>query len=130
ARSVPMNPRSRQVYDEPKWDGWEVTLDLHPDVFASGILLLPKDLKPGEKRPVVVCQHGLEGRPQDVCNPKMKTRAYNSYGAALADRGYIVYAPQNPYIFEDKFRLLQRKANPLGLSLFSFITPPYHPPLH
>ena len=28
--------------------------------------LLPKDLKPGEKRPVVVCQHGLEGRPQDV----------------------------------------------------------------
>jgi len=115
------NPRSRVIYDEPKWTGYEVTLDLYPDVFAYGILLLPKDLKPGEKRPVVVCQHGLEGRPQDVCNPKEKTRAYNSYGAALADRGYIVYAPQNPYIFKDDFRVLQRKANPLKLSLFSFI---------
>ena len=32
----------------------------------DGILILPRDLKPGEKRPVVVCQHGLEGRPQAV----------------------------------------------------------------
>ena len=117
----PANPRSRQVHDEPKWKGYEVTLDLYPDVFASGILLVPKDLKSGEKRPVVVCQHGLEGRPRDVCNPKEKTRFYNSFGAQLADRGYIVYAPQNPYIGRDLFRVLQRKANPIGLSLFSFI---------
>jgi dienelactone hydrolase len=119
--TLPMNPQSRELYDEPKWKGYEVTLDLYPDVFAYGILLLPKDLKAGEKRPVVVCQHGLEGRPQNVCKPKERTRAYNSFGAQLADRGYIVYAPQNPYIGHDKFRVLQRKANPLGLSLFSFI---------
>lgn len=116
-----MNPRSREVYDTPKWKGYEVTLDLYDDVFAYGILLLPKDLKPGERRPVVVCQHGLEGRPQDVCNPKERTKYYNSFGAQLADLGYVVYAPQNPYIGQDKFRVLQRKANPLGLSLFSFI---------
>ncbi|HEY7331321.1 MAG TPA: hypothetical protein VH592_27045 [Gemmataceae bacterium] len=119
--SLPMNPQTREIYDEPKWRGYEVTLDLYPDVFAYGILLLPKDLKAGEKRPVVVCQHGLEGRPTDVCNPKERTKYYNSFGAQLADRGYIVYAPQNPYIGHDKFRVLQRKANPLGLSLFSFI---------
>jgi dienelactone hydrolase len=117
----PLNPRSRLLYDEPKWKGYEVALDIYPDVFAYGILLLPKDLKPGEKRPVVVCQHGLEGRPTDVCNPKERTKYYNSFGAQLADLGYIVYAPQNPYIGGDKFRVLQRKANPLGLSLFSFI---------
>jgi cephalosporin-C deacetylase-like acetyl esterase len=115
------NPRTRQVFDEPKWKGYEVMLDLYPDVFAYGILLLPKDLKPGERRPVVVCQHGLEGRPADVIEPKKKTQYYNSFGSALADRGYIVYAPQNPYIGHDDFRVLQRKANPLGLSLFSFI---------
>jgi dienelactone hydrolase len=119
--SEPVNPRSRALYDEPKWKGYEVVLDLYPDVFAYGILLVPKDLKAGEKRPVVVCQHGLEGRPQDVCNPKEKTRYYNSFGAQLADRGYIVYAPQNPYIGKDNFRVLQRKGNLLGLSLFSFI---------
>jgi cephalosporin-C deacetylase-like acetyl esterase len=121
APTVPMNPQTRPLYDEPKWRGYEVTLDLYPDVFAYGILLLPKDLKAGEKRPVVVCQHGLEGRPTDVCNPKERTKFYNSFGAQLADKGYIVYAPQNPYIGHDKFRVLQRKANPLGLSLFSFI---------
>jgi cephalosporin-C deacetylase-like acetyl esterase len=121
AFTEPMNPCSRLAYDEPKWKGYEITLDLYPDVFAYGILLVPKDLKPQERRPVIVCQHGLEGRPQDVVNPRTKTRAYNSFGAQLANRGYIVYAPQNPYLGQDRFRVLQRKANPLGLSLFSFI---------
>jgi dienelactone hydrolase len=119
--SLPMNPQTRLIHDQPKWKGYEVTLDLYPDVFAFGTLLVPKDLKAGEKRPVVVCQHGLEGRPADVVNPTKRTPYYNSFGAQLADRGYIVYAPQNPYIGHDKFRVLQRKANPLGLSLFSFI---------
>jgi hypothetical protein len=41
----------------------------------------------------------------------------------LAEQGFITYAPQNPYIGQDKFRTLQRKANPLKLSLFSFIVP-------
>ncbi|HXG12500.1 MAG TPA: hypothetical protein VNK04_22280 [Gemmataceae bacterium] len=117
----PANPRTRLAYDTPRWKGYEVVLDLYPDVFAYGVLCVPKDLKPGERRPAVVCQHGLEGRPQDVVNPKERTKYYNSFGAQLADRGYIVYAPQNPYIGRDNFRVLQRKANPLGLSLFSFI---------
>jgi dienelactone hydrolase len=121
APTEPINPRTRESYDTQKWKGYEVTLDLYPDVYAYGILLVPKDLKPGEKRPVVVCQHGLEGRPQDVVNPTKRTNYYNSFGAQLADRGYIVYAPQNPYIGHDKFRVLQRMANPLGVSLFSFI---------
>jgi cephalosporin-C deacetylase-like acetyl esterase len=116
-----MNPKSRLIYETSKWKGYEVTLDLYPDVFSYGILLLPNDLKPDEKRPVVVCQHGLEGRPTDICNPKEKTRYYNSFGAQLADRGYIVFAPQNPYIGQHHFRLLQRKGHPLKLSLFAFI---------
>jgi dienelactone hydrolase len=121
APTLPMNPRTRLIYDEPKWKGYEVALDLYDDVFCYGILLVPKDLKPGERRPVVVCQHGLEGRPTDVVNPKVKTKYYNSFGAQLADRGYIVFAPQNPYIGGDAFRVLNRKGNPLKLSLYSFI---------
>ncbi|HVS36248.1 MAG TPA: hypothetical protein VMS17_11825 [Gemmataceae bacterium] len=119
--TVPMNPQTRLLYDEPKYRAYEVMLDIYPDVYAYGILALPKDLKPGEKRPVVVCQHGLEGRPTDVINPKEDSKYYHSFGSRLAELGYIVYAPQNPYIGQDKFRVLQRKANPLGLSLFSFI---------
>ena len=119
--SLPANPRTRLIYDEPHWKGYEVMLDVWPDVFAYGILLIPKALKPGERRPVVVCQHGLEGRPFKPVDPGDDESAYRGFGAKLADRGFIVYAPQNPYIGGDEFRVLQRKANPLGRSLFSFI---------
>ncbi|HYT94696.1 MAG TPA: hypothetical protein VEL76_38625 [Gemmataceae bacterium] len=121
ASTMPSNARTRLVYEEPRWKGYEVVLDLYDDVFCYGILLVPTDLKPGERRPVVVCQHGLEGRPTDIVNPKEKTKYYNSFGAQLANLGYIVFAPQNPYIGRDNFRVLQRKANPLKLSIYSFI---------
>ncbi|HEX7902169.1 MAG TPA: PVC-type heme-binding CxxCH protein [Planctomycetota bacterium] len=120
---LPANARSRKIYDEPKYVGYEVVLDVWQDVYAYGILLLPKDLKPGEKRAVVVCQHGLEGRPQDVADPKAEPRIYERYACKLAEKGYITFSPQNPYIGKDKFRALQRKANLLGKHLFSFIIP-------
>ncbi|MGD9646795.1 MAG: dienelactone hydrolase family protein [Pirellulales bacterium] len=120
---LPANARSRQIYDEPKYTGYEVMLDVFPDVFAYGILLMPKDIKPGERRPVVVCQHGLEGRPTDVADPHHENQHYHQFACRLAERGFITYAPQNPYIGEDRFRTLQRKANPLGKSLFSIIVP-------
>ena len=47
--------------------------------------------------------------------------AYKAFAEELCRRGFIVYAPQNPYRGRDRFRSIQRKANPLGLSLFSFI---------
>ncbi len=119
----PANVRTRKVYDEEKYTGYEVVMDVFPDVIAYGILLLPKDIKPGEKRPCVVCQHGLEGRPQDVADLKINNPAYNQYACRLAERGFITYSPQNPYIFRDRFRSLQRKANPLKKSLFSIIVP-------
>lgn len=118
--TMPLNPRTRQVYDEEKFTGHELLLDVYPDVFAYGILLLPKDLKPGEKRPVVVCQHGLEGRPTDTINVE-KRPVYNHFSRRLVELGYIVYAPQNPYIGQTNFRQIQRKAQPLKWSLFSFI---------
>ncbi len=118
-------PRTRQVLDEPDFIGYEVVLDVFPDVIAGGILLLPKNLTPGERRPVVVCQHGLEGTPMDtILGPESKGfRAYKSFSSELARRGFIVYAPQNPYRGLDAFRTLQRKSNPLGRSLFSYIVP-------
>jgi len=118
--SVPPNPRSRVLRDEPKWTGYEVVLDVWPGAFAYGILLVPKDLRRGERRPVVVCQHGLEGRPQTLVDPN-DDGPYHHFAAKLADRGFVVFAPQNPYIGGDNFRVLQRMANPLKLSLFSLI---------
>jgi dienelactone hydrolase len=115
--------RSRKVFDGPTYTGYEVLMDVFPDVFAYGILLLPKGIKQGERRPVVVCQHGLEGRPRDVADPKVNNPAYNQYAVRLAERGFVTFAPQNLYIGGDRFRTLQRKANPLKKTLFSIIVP-------
>jgi cephalosporin-C deacetylase-like acetyl esterase len=122
-RPLPPEVRSRRIYDEPGFTGYEVLMDVFPDVIAYGILLLPKGIKEGERRPVVVCQHGLEGRPRDVADPRVDKAAYHRYAVRLAERGFITFAPQNLYIFEDRFRTLQRKANPIKKTLFSVIVP-------
>ncbi len=117
------NVRSRQILDEPKYRGYEIVMDVFPDVIASGILLVPKDMGPSERRPVVVCQHGLEGRARDVADPRIDHKAYHHFACRLSNEGFVTYSPQNPYIFGDRFRDLQRKANPLGKSLYSIIIP-------
>ncbi len=115
------NPRARQAYDTPKWTGHEVVLDVFDGFFAYGVLLVPKDIEEGERRPVVVCLHGLEGRPQELITGD--DPAYHDFAAKLAERGFVVFAPQHLYLFGDRFRTLQRKANPLGKTLFSLMIP-------
>jgi hypothetical protein len=102
--SEPMNVRTRLSYDRPHWRGYDVVIPVWPDVSAFG---------------VVVCQHGLEGTPASTIDTSSARR--RPWVSELADRGFIVYAPQNPYIGGEAFRVLMRKGNPLKLSLFSFI---------
>jgi len=120
----PMNAKSRFVRETDKVRIYEVTLDVWDDVFAWGWLCLPKDLKEGEKRPIVVCQHGLEGIPEDTITTDASQRAFGAYQAftlRLAEQGLVTFAPHNPYRGMHAFRTLQRKLNPLGLTLYSVI---------
>ena len=116
---LPANPQTRKIYDNDRWTGYEVQLDVFPQLQAAGVLLIPKDLKQGERRPVVVTQHGRDGYPQKLIEEGFT--AYNQTASKLADRGFIVYAPYNPYRGEDKYRWLVRKATNVGKSMFSFI---------
>ena len=119
---VPFRPRTRRVLDTPDYTGYQVMIDVVPNVIAGGILLLPKDLTPGERRPVIVCQHGLEGTSMDtITHAPASFRSYKAFSHQLCQRGFIVYAPQNPYRGRDRFRSIQRKSNPLKRSLFSYI---------
>jgi len=114
--------QSRKIYEESNWAGYEVLLPLWGEVFAYGILLVPYAIAPNERRPVVVCQHGLEERPEDLIHGDSEGEHYNhNFAADLANHGFVVYCPQNPYIGGDNFRKLQRLANPLKRSLYSFI---------
>jgi hypothetical protein len=101
-----------------------VVLDVYPDVIAGGVLLIPNGIEPGEKRPLVVCQHGLEGVPVDTIRKDVDGfKYYSAFASELCRRGFITYAPQNPYRGKDLFRTLQRKSNPLQRSLYSYIIP-------
>jgi dienelactone hydrolase len=121
AAMMPTNPRTRLIYETPELTGYDVVLDVWRDVVAYGILVLPKSIKPGEQRPVVVCQHGLEGRPSGAADPRASDGYMHHFAVNLAREGFVTFAPQNPYIGEDNFRIIQRLAHPLKLALFSFI---------
>jgi dienelactone hydrolase len=120
--TAPPNVRTRKIEENAKWSRYEVVMDVFPETIAYGLLTVPKDIKDGERRPVVVCQHGLEGRPQDTIG-EAGYWAYAAFNTRLAERGFITFSPQNLYIFGDRFRTLQRKANPLKKTLFSIIVP-------
>ena len=115
----PFNPRTRKAAETEKWTAYDVVLDVYPELFAWGVLVLPKDLKPGERRPVVVCQHGRNGVPRVTLDGN--ETAYNNFASALAARGFITFAPHNLYRGEDRYRWLDRKANTVKATLFSFI---------
>jgi dienelactone hydrolase len=118
-------PKARVIKETDKWTSYEITLDVLPEVFAWGILMVPKNMARGEKRPVVVCQHGLESVPNDAVTTDSTAENYHFYkgfATQLTERGYITFSPHNPYRGQDKFRVLQRKANPIGLTIFSIIT--------
>lgn len=122
--SLSPNPRSRFLGRGRGYGMWEVTLDVWPGVFAWGTLLVPDGISPGERRPVVVCQHGLEGLPSVALEDDVTTRdwrVYRAFPRTLAERGFICWVPHNPYRGATEFRQLQRRANPIGLTLFSVI---------
>src|SRR5690606_23516582 len=110
---------TRKIAETARWTAWDVVLDVWPDVFAWGVLVVPNGIASGERRPVVVVQHGRNGLPRETIDGG--STAYNDVGAALADRGFVVFAPHNLYRGEDRYRWLDRKANTIRATLFSFI---------
>jgi dienelactone hydrolase len=119
ASYLPLNPRTRKVGETDQWTAWDVVLDVWPDVFAWGVIVIPKGIAAGERRPVVVVQHGRNGLPRETIDRHVPF--YNDFGSALADRGFVVFAPHNLYRGEDRYRWLSRKANTIRATLFSFI---------
>ncbi|HTW79457.1 MAG TPA: dienelactone hydrolase family protein [Terracidiphilus sp.] len=119
--SMPPNVRTRLVYDTPQILGYEVWMDVWPGVNNYGILLLPKDLKPGERRPVVVCQHGLEARVQEVADPGFDSQFYRQWAVSLTKMGFVTYSPQNPFFGAERFRAIYHLGHPLKLQMFSFV---------
>lgn len=113
---LPFNAKSRLRYDEPKWACYEVQLDVFPGANASGYLIIPKGLQSGERRPVVVCQHGGGGHPEHLV--KDDAGAYHSFAAKLAEEGFVTFVPAVMFPPSDEF---VRKCNSIGLTQYAYI---------
>ena len=113
---LPFNAKSRLRYDEEKWSCYEVQLDVFPGANAFGYLVVPKGLKPGERRPVVVCQHGGGGNPDQLV--KDDAGAYHSFAARLAEEGFVTFSPSVMFPPSDS---LVRKCNSVGLTQYSYV---------
>ncbi len=99
---------------------YHVLISLYSNVTTYGLLTVPSGLAPGERRPCIICQHGLEGVPQDVADLN-NTNAYNFFAARLAQEGFITFAPQNPVTYWATFRDIQRRAIALRRDLFGAV---------
>jgi len=116
---LPFNPRTRLIYNTDRWAGYDVVLDVFPELVAWGVLLLPRDLQPGERRPVVVVQHGRGGLPENLIVKDLGS--YRRVAARLAERGFVVMVPHNLYRTETRYRPLNRKANTVKATLYAFL---------
>jgi hypothetical protein len=124
---TPLRARSRPIEElsTAKYSVFEVVYDVLPGVEDWGLLVLPTGIGAGERRPVVVCQHGANSEPADVVAGEGSDRRYSvyrAYAARLAEQGFVTFAPSMPnHTGGEPFRQLARKANPLGLSIFSLV---------
>lgn len=87
--------QSVKIYDEPEFTGYRISIRVYDGVHVYGILLVPKGIQPGERRPVVFTQHGHRGLPEDALGvvESPGSGIYSRFGMKLAQRGYVVFAP-------------------------------------
>jgi dienelactone hydrolase len=114
-----LEAQSAPLYDEPEFNGYRLLVRLYDGVHAYGILLVPKGIRPGERRPVVFTQHGFGGKPEDalgvVDNPRAAA-VYARFGRELVRRGYIVFAPLISAQTTANRNALVRRAHLAGLT--------------
>lgn len=69
-------------------------LNVLPGVREDALVLTPTG---GGRRPLVVCQHGLNGTPEEACgfvhDSIRDDYSYERVGIRLAERGFVVLAP-------------------------------------
>src|SRR5439155_17391323 len=107
------------IYDEPAFTGYWLSVRVYDGVHACGILLVPKGMRPGERRPVVFTEHGFTGRPEDALGvvESAQTQYYSRFGMRLAERGYIVFAPMISTQNDPERQGLVRRAYLVGMTV-------------
>lgn len=90
---TPMNVLSELASTTDKFRIYRVTIDVRKGVDVYGNLVVPNGIE--GRRPAVICQHGFGGYPHKITGLGMtEDTVYREYGRQLAEKGYVVFAPQ------------------------------------
>lgn len=98
--NAPLNVETRLIYDRPEFRSYEVLLPVYDGLSLYGVLTVPTGLRPGERRPAIVCQHGAGSHCRyDILGlePRDGSAAYHAIGSEHAIRGYVTFAPQGHF---------------------------------
>jgi dienelactone hydrolase len=103
AEQVPLNPEVTEEYDDGDYVRRRLLLDTEPMMSVPCWLLVPKDFKPGERRPAVLALHGHGNGKDDIAGldhgeeerVNLIKAANYDYARQFARRGYVVIAPDH-----------------------------------
>ena len=123
--TLPLNPRTRQIYDEPKWTGYEVDARRLP----GRVRLRHPAAAEGPEAGREAAGGRLPARPRRPADRRHRSREEDAVLQLLRRRSSPTSATSSTRrrtrtSARTTFRQLQRKANPLKLSLFSLHRPP------
>ncbi len=87
---IPTNPRTVARIEREDDFVEKFIIDVEDGLSVPGYLLLPKDLKKGEKRPTILTCHGHTGKDGKKGPAGLSNEAeHNQYGRLMTKRGYI-----------------------------------------
>ena len=97
---VPLNPELIAEYEHDGLLKQRWVIDVGPHISATFLINRPVDIKPGEKRPAILCWHGhgIFGKDvvmgEDSCPEKCESiKRFNyNYGHQMARAGFVTYA--------------------------------------
>jgi dienelactone hydrolase len=94
--SPPLNPRQELIADFDTHRAYRVWLDAFEGVNVYGVMLVPRAAAAAsQRRPALICVHGMSGTPESLCGLLEKPDYHNNLGVQAVQRGYIVFAPSN-----------------------------------
>ena len=105
---LPLNPRTRKVAETARWTARTWCSTSGPTSSPGACSWCPRTSSRASGG-----RWSSASTAATACRGTRSTAqtAYHDFGAALAERGFIIFAPHNLYRGEDRYRWLDRKAN-------------------
>ena len=116
-----LNPRFETLVETPEFLAQRVVIQAFDEVDLDGVLLTPARAR---MAPAIIAQHGMRGSAEQVTallDLDYEKDIYHQFGRVLAERGYVVFAPNLVGDYEHRNRIA-REATLFGQTILGLET--------